>query len=130
VEIRRPNECEFASPSHCHSIISEILTGQIHANQDDLIAAIAGPFHPAVSHIFPDEYQPLYLLTETNRRQVWHACFAANGEASIIQQNPAVLRHALVHCSNKELLKRAFGNVPPGLVNALGKMGVSARLPP
>ena len=85
MEVRRTNECEFASTSHRHSTISEILTGQIHANQDDLIAAIAGPFRPAVSHIFPDEYQPLYLLTETNRRQVWHACFAADGEASIIQ---------------------------------------------
>jgi hypothetical protein len=129
VEVRRPNDCEFASASHRHSTISEILTGQIHANQDDLIAAIAGPFHPAVSHIFPDEYQPLYLLTETSRRQVWYACFAANDETSIIQQNPAALRHALVHCSNKELLKRAFGNAPPGFVNALGKMGVSAQKP-
>jgi hypothetical protein len=129
MEVSRANECEFASISHRHSTISEILTGQIHANQDDLIAAIAGLFHSAVSYIFPDEYQPLYLLTETNRRQVWHAFFAANGEASIIQQNPAALRHALVHCSNKELLKRAFGTAPPGLVNALGKMGVSAQKP-
>ena len=70
MEVRRPNECEFASISHRHSAISEILTGQIHANQDDLIAVSAGPFHPAVSHIFPDEYQPLYLLTETSRLQV------------------------------------------------------------
>ena len=101
MEVRRPNECEFASISHRHSTISEILTGQIHANQDDLIASIAGPFHPAVSHIFPDEYQPLYLLTETSRRQVWHACFAADGDASIIQQNPAVLRHALVHAQRE-----------------------------
>ncbi len=48
---------------------------------------------------------------------------------SIIQQNPTTLRHALVHHSNKDLLKRAVGTVPPGLVNALGKMGVSAQKP-
>ena len=129
MEVRRSDKCEFSSISHRHSTISEILTGQIHANQDDLIKAIAGPFHPAVSHIFPDEYQPLYLLTETSRRHVWHAFFAANGVSSITQQNPAALRHALVHHSNKELLKRAFGTVPPGLANALGKMGVSAQKP-
>ena len=99
MEVRRPDDCEFASTSNRHSTISEILTGQIHANQDDLIKAISGPFHSAVSHIFPDEYQPLYLLTETSRRQVWHACFAADGISSIIQQNPAMLRHALVHLS-------------------------------
>ena len=37
------------------------------------------------------------------------------------------MRHALVHRSNKELLNRAYGNVPPGFVNALAKMGVSAQ---
>lgn len=112
------------------SVIAQILSGQIDGNFDDLIAAISGPFQPIVSSVFSFEYQPLYILTETSRRQVWHACFAAegsNGTCSPDAQRDAELRRDLLRLSNRELLEKAFGTVPNGFERALGKLGLAAQ---
>lgn len=92
----------------------------------DLVRFIAGDFTPSVMAIWQGDTVADYLLASSAQRHVWHAVIA-----TFDGQSPphSELRWWLSRTRRKHLLREAFGNCPPGMVQLLSKLGPRSQTP-
>ncbi|MEO8926705.1 MAG: hypothetical protein ABI306_06025 [Caulobacteraceae bacterium] len=90
---------------------------------------IAGEFSARVKAIWRGARLVEYLTAPDARRHLWHAWLSAHG-ATPVDENAAATDLAYVLLSRqsaKALMEAAYGDCPPGLLNALGRLGAEAR---
>lgn len=93
----------------------------------DVIVHLAGEFAPQIAEIWrTGSGVAEYVLATSAQRHTWHAVLSVERE-----RLPEVndLRGWLTETKRRDLLKAAFGSVPPGMVNLLSKLGLTAETP-
>lgn len=90
----------------------------------DIIEYIAGDFSPAVTQVWepPDVFE--YLMASAARRHVWHAVFSARQSDA---RSFSDIRKSLTENKGKDLIRKAYGSCPPGMIRLLSKLGHRAE---
>lgn len=94
----------------------------------DVVKWLAGPLSQRVYRVWQGPALAEYVLASNRRRQVWHACLSHLSPALDDAQGRA-LYPLFTACKDRELLNRALGDCPAGLIKALGKLGPRALQP-
>lgn len=92
----------------------------------DVLVLVAGALTLAVSRIWCDHQIIEYLLAPALRRQVWNAWISTQKVGGKEGENT---RRHLYYGRSRELVKEAFGSVPPGMIAALGRLGSIGQPP-
>lgn len=95
------------------------------------VELIAGPFAAEVDRIWPGRRLGEYFSAPDARRHLWHACLAAaSGLFRPTDPDAAEVAYArFTTWKGKYLVAQAYGEQPPGLLGALGRLGPTARRP-
>lgn len=112
-------------PSHpmSHHVLETAKHIQLETDFSDQASEIACWYGRQVFKIFPDQELVLFLLTASARRHVWFAVLSQMKE--II--DPQDLQRQLLTTSSKDLIKDAYGSVPPGFLTTLAKLPAKAK---
>ncbi len=90
----------------------------------DLVDYIAGDFSSSIWAIWARGNLSEYLMATTAQRHVWHAVLAASkSDLSPLSE----MREWLIESKSKDLLAKAFGTCPAGMVRLLSKLGPRAE---
>ena len=92
---------------------------------------IAGPFSLQVFDIWSGTRITEYLTATKTRRHIWHAWMSSDRtQFELVNALSCELAYRrLTDAKGKDLIQQAFGHVPNGISNILGRLGVQARLP-
>lgn len=106
---------------------------QVTTDYQALACQLAGPLSDAVKSVFPGHLLLVYLLTDTNRRQVWNAYLSslriAPEMASFSEGELAELRVRLLTCRSHALIVGGYGSCARGLSGLYGRLGLQALAP-
>ena len=119
-------------PDNLQTALEEVQFSQIDLGYRYSALAIANALMSYVGAIFPQHMILIYLTTSHKRKQVWHAYIAAMFANPANPQpitDPDAVRARLVNTSSKELLHEAYGDVPEGLVQTLGRLELKGQEP-
>ena len=92
--------------------------------------AMAGALIREVGHLFPQHMILVYMTLSHKRRQVLNCVIAsmfANPDSPQPITDPDAIREKLLNTSSKELLQEAYGSVPEGMVQALGRLELKGQ---
>lgn len=94
------------------------------------LEVIGGPFREAIAKIWVDYDLGEYLIANSARRHLWHACLSSTYGTF----NPACCDAALIYerfktWRGKNLIVQAYGCMPRGLIQVLGRLGPLPRSP-
>ena len=97
--------------ANSHPLLDAAMTifcAQITTDYQALACKLAGPLADSVKHVFPGHLLLVYLLTDTNRRQVWNAYLSspriAPQMAVASEEDLAELRVRLLICRSHALI--------------------------
>lgn len=93
---------------------------------DDVVRSLAGSLQDQVMQIWRANARSEYVLASTRRRQVWHACLSRN-DMRLSHIRARIIYRSFSADKDRDLIAAWFGEVPPGYIRALGRLGPTAK---
>ncbi|TPI27331.1 hypothetical protein FJW07_31455 [Mesorhizobium sp. B3-1-9] len=95
-----------------------------NGSDKSVITLLARHDYAQIQLIWQDDRIYEYLLASDTRRHTWHAWLAIHNTAT---HDVTQTYRFLTFAKSREIIEKAFGSCPAGMVSALGKLGPFAR---